>query len=329
MLTRNLHELPKIRDRFSYLYVDRCRIDREAKAIAIHDVMGVTPVPCAGLALLMLGPGATITHAAVLTLADNGCLLVWCGEHGVRFYGAGQGTTRSAANLLYQARLCSRRSTRLLVVRRMYTMRFEEALPDSLTLQQIRGREGVRVRDAYARMSMETGVPWHGRSYNRQHWGGGDPVNRALSAANSCLYGLCHAAIVAAGYSPALGFIHTGKQLSFVYDIADLYKVEMTIPVAFETAAAAPKQLERETRQACRDIFARKRILERVVRDIDHVLQVPPSPDDDPGADFDADPAMPGGLWDPEKGAVEGGVSYGAKEAESEAGGDDLEEDEP
>jgi CRISP-associated protein Cas1 len=325
MLTRNLHELPKVRDRFSYLYVDRCRVDREDKAIAIHDVTGITPVPCAALALLMLGPGATITHAAILTLVDNGCLVVWCGEHGVRFYGAGQGTTRNAANLLHQARLCSRRSTRLLVVRRMYAMRFEESLPDSLTLQQIRGKEGVRVRDAYARMSLETGGAWKGRSYNRGNWGGADPVNRALSSANSCLYGLCHAAIVAAGYSPALGFIHTGKQLSFVYDIADLYKVEMTIPVAFEIAAQAPKNLERETRQACRDIFARKRILERVVRDIDHVLQVPPSPEDDPSTDFDADPAMPGGLWDPEKGTVEGGKAYGTEDGTPEEDGGEEE----
>ncbi len=310
MLTKNLHQLPAVRDRLSYLYVERARIDQEAKAIAIHNVDGVTPVPCAGLALLMLGPGTKITHAAVLALADNGCLVAWCGEQGVRFYAAGTGATRSAERLLHQAALVSRRSTRLKVVRRMYEIRFEEPIPREWTLQQIRGREGVRVRDAYARAALEFGVEWKGRSYKRDSWNKADPVNRALSAGNSCLYGLCHAAIVAAGYSPALGFVHTGKQLSFVYDVADFYKVEMTVPVAFEMAASVQKNLEREVRYALRDVFAKKKLLERVLKDIDTVLQVAPDPDDMPeDMDFDADPARPGELWDPE-GNVSGGKNY-------------------
>jgi CRISP-associated protein Cas1 len=310
MRLTNLHDLPKVRDRLTYLYVERARIDQEAKAIAIHNAEGLTPVPCAGLACLMLGPGSTITHAAVLTLADNGCLVVWCGEEGVRFYSAGVGTTRNADNLLRQAALSSNQRTRLLVVRRLYNMRFEDKLPADLSLQQIRGREGVRVREAYARMSAETGVPWSGRSYNRGNWRDADPVNRALSAGNSCLYGICHAAIVAAGYSPALGFIHIGKQLSFVYDVADLYKADMTVPAAFRAAATVTQHLEREVRRACRDIFAKERLLERIVRDMDYALQVPIPMDSYAPGDFDEDAALPGGLWDPEQGAVSGGTNY-------------------
>lgn len=311
MRIQNLHELPKVRDRISFLYVEHCRVDREEKAIAIHNADGMTPVPCANLALLLLGPGTKITHAAVLTLADNGCLVGWCGEQGVRFYAAGTGITRDAARLLHQAALASRRSTRLKVVRRMYEMRFDETLPADWTLQQVRGREGVRVRDAYAKASLETGVPWQGRSFNRGDWRGADPVNRALSTANSCLYGICHAAIVAAGYSPALGFIHVGKQLSFIYDIADLYKVDMTVPIAFRSAAEGPDNIERRVRYACRDTFARENLLERIVTDMDKALQVAPDPDDLPeDIDYDADAARPGSLWDPEAGAVEGGVNY-------------------
>lgn len=237
MRTKDLHELPKARDRLSYLYIEHCRIDQEAKAIAIHDATGVTPVPCADLAVLMLGPGT-----------------------------------------------------------------------------RIRGREGVRVRDAYARMALQTGIEWRGRSYDRANWRSADPANRALSSASSCLYGICHAAIVAAGYSPALGFIHTGKLLSFVYDIAHLYEVGMTIPVAFETAASTSKNLEREVRMGCRDAFAREEILQRIVREIEHVLEVRTADDDDPNLDFDADPALPGGLWDPDSGETAGGVSYGEQE---------------
>ncbi|MCP4644355.1 MAG: type I-E CRISPR-associated endonuclease Cas1 [bacterium] len=318
MRIKDLHELPKVRDRLSYLYVEHCRIEQEAKAIAIYNEDGVTPVPCASLTVLMVGPGTAITHAAVLALADNGCLVVWCGEQGVRFYAAGQGTTRSAANLLRQASLATRTSTRLQVTRRLYAMRFNEVLDASLTLQQIRGMEGVRVREAYARCSAEAGVQWNGRNYDRGNWRNADPVNRALSAANSCLYGLCHAAIVAAGYSPALGFIHTGKQLSFAYDVADLYKVEMTIPAAFQ-AAAIQQGLESEVRKQCRDVFAEKHLLKRVVKDIDYALQVPLADEDD-DVDYDADPAAPGGLWDPNEGTVSGGTSYAPEDDAAEEG---------
>src|SRR5579875_2210455 len=221
---KDLHTLPKVRDSWSYLYVEHCRVDQEGKAIVLHDAEGRTPVPCAALTLLMLGPGTSITHAAIRTLAENGCLVMWTGEGAVRFYAVGMGETRSARHLLEQARRWADPILRLAVVRRMYSMRFPEPLDDYLSLQQIRGREGIRVREAYARASRATGVPWKGRSYQRDQWGSTDPINRALSAANSCLYGVCHAAIVSAGFSPALGFIHTGKMLSFVYDIADLYK---------------------------------------------------------------------------------------------------------
>jgi CRISPR-associated protein Cas1 len=139
---------------------------------------------------------------------------------------------------------------------------------------------------------------------------------QALSATNSCLYGLCHAAIVAAGYSPALGFIHTGKQLSFVYDVADLYKAELTIPAAFEAAAAGAEAIERRARLKCRDAFAESELLGRVIADIERALKIK-LPEED-SVEFDADPALPGGLWDPEKGIVEGGRNYADEKAGEE-----------
>jgi CRISP-associated protein Cas1 len=306
---KDLHILPKVRDSWSYLYVEHCRIDQEEKAIAIQDAQGTVPVPCASLTLLMVGPGTTVTHAAIRALADNGCMVMWTGEEGVRFYALGMGETRSAGNLLKQARLCSDPELRLQVVRRMYQMRFQETLEDSLTLQQIRGKEGIRVREAYARASRESGVEWAGRSYRSTSWGSADPINRALSCANSCLYGICHAAIVSAGYSSALGFIHTGKMLSFVYDVADLYKVEMTVPLAFQVVVAGTKDLEMRVRRECRDLFHARKLLQRIVPDIDEALKV----ECDLGVfgelDFDSDEALPGGLWDPDTGQVAGGVN--------------------
>jgi CRISPR-associated protein Cas1 len=261
MRVQDLHVLPKFSDGWGYLYVEHCRIDQEARAIAVHDEAGKAPVPCANLALLMLGPGVSITHSAVSVLADHGCLVAWCGEEGVRFYAVGMGETRSATNFLHQARIWANADLHMQVVRRLYQLRFSEEFDRELTLQQIRGMEGVRVRDSYARAARETGVPWSGRSYRRDKWGDGDPVNRALSTANSCLYGICHAAIVSAGFSPALGFIHTGKMLSFVYDVADLYKAEVTIPMAFREAAEGKDGLERRVRRTFRPRRRRSRLV--------------------------------------------------------------------
>ena len=304
----DLRVLPKVRDSLSYLYVEHCRIDQEAKAIALHDERGKTPIPCASLTTLMLGPGTSITHAAVRTLFETGCLVILSGEEGVRFYAQGMGETRSSRSLLTQAMLWSDPGSRMRVVFRLYQMRFKEDLDPSLTLQQVRGKEGIRVRETYARTSRETGVEWKGRSYKRQNWSAADPVNRALSAANSCLYGVCHAAILSAGYSPALGFIHTGKMLSFVYDVADLYKTEISIPAAFQAVADGTEDLESRVRHQCRDLFHEQRLLGRIIADIQRVLVA--REDELPETGLDSDLAMPSGLWDLESGMVQGGVNF-------------------
>jgi CRISPR-associated protein Cas1 len=97
-------------------------------------------------------------------------------------------------------------------------------------------------------------------------------VNRALSTATASLYGICEAAILIAGYSPAIGYIHTGKPLSFVYDIADIFKFETVVPAAFRTVAKGSQSLERDVRIACRDSFRSQRILKRIVPVIDQVI---------------------------------------------------------
>ncbi len=309
----DLHALPKIRDSLSHLYAEHCRIDRHDKSIALQDADGggFTAVPVAALSVLMLGPGTAITHAAVQTLADNNCLVVWCGEENVRFYACGTGGTRSAANLHLQARLVSDPMLRLEVVRRMYLLRFGEPFDKGDTVESLRGKEGFRMREVYAAASRATGVTWERRNYDRASWRDADPANRALSCANSCLYGLCHAAILASGFSPGLGFIHCGKQLSFVYDIADLYKAEVTIPVAFRIARHDPPDLERAVRLECRDQFRKTKLLSRIVPDIQKLLAV----DDDlarnvaaqmaEGFAPDDDPAMPTELWTPDAGTEE------------------------
>ncbi|MCZ7575403.1 MAG: type I-E CRISPR-associated endonuclease Cas1e [Ardenticatenaceae bacterium] len=302
---QDLHQLPKLRDSLSYLYVEHAILDKKDKAVEFIRESGRTLIPVANLSVLLLGPGTSITHAAITTLADSGCSVVWTGQEATRFYAQGMGETRKAHRLLHQARLVSDHALRLQVVERMYRARFDADLPPDLTLSQIRGMEGVRVRQAYAEASRQHGVPWQGRRYDRSKWERSDPVNRALSAANALLNGLCHAAIVSGGYSPGLGFIHTGKQTSFVYDVADLYKVEITIPVAFAAVAASAERVESRVRATCRERFKEVRLLQRILPDIDALLALPSEEEVapiEPDGDLEADSSLPMQLWDPLEG---------------------------
>jgi CRISPR-associated protein Cas1 len=271
---RTLYELPRFSDRWSYLYLEMGRLDVDADGLRFERASGIVLVPVDQLSVVMLGPGTTVTHAAVKALSRNNCLLAWVAQDGIRLYAASVGGTYSARRLIRQARLVADDNKRLEVAWRMYRFRFKEEIPPSITLESIRGMEGIRVRRAYAEASQKYGVPWEGRKYDQNDWSKGDAINRALSAANACLYGVCHAGILSAGYSPALGFIHTGKMLSFVYDVADLYKTELTVPVAFRVTAESPPDLERQIRIECRKAFHEFKLMERLLPDISEVLGV-------------------------------------------------------
>lgn len=304
----DLHLLPKFRDRLSYLYVEHAVVERDQNSICFWNDEGKTQVPIASIALLMLGPGTKISHGAMDVLARNNCLVAWCGEEGVRMYAFATGGTHSSTRVQRQAEFVSDPAKRLEVAYRMYQMRFEEDVAEK-SIEQLRGMEGIRVREGYKRWAGQYGLEWEGRNYDRNKWVGADPPNRALSAATACLYGVCHAAILSLGFSPALGFVHVGKQLSFVYDLADLYKMEMAVPVAFEQAKDGMQDLDRRTRQAMRDRFRDNRFLETVSTDLLSLLGA----EEDETEVYDEDAALPGSLI----GDVQGGTSYG------ERGGDE------
>ena len=267
-----LQELPQIKERVSFLYLERCLINRQDSAITITDERGTVYMPAAALGVVMLGPGTNITHRAIELIGDTGTSVVWVGEHGVRYYAHGRPLTHSSHLLAAQAELVSNTRSRLAVAREMYQLRFPNEDVKGLTMQQLRGREGSRIRSVYRKLSKETGVIWGGREYNPEDYDDSNPINKALSAAHACLYGIAHCVIVALGCSPGLGFIHTGHERSFVYDIADLYKAEITIPVAFAIAAQEPDDIGSVTRKAVRDAISNGRILERMAKDIRRLL---------------------------------------------------------
>lgn len=305
---KNLQELPKLKDSISYLYLEHAVIEQNDTAIVAIQKQGRTPIPIAAMTCLLLGPGTRITHAAIRAICDNGCMAIWCGEHAERFYAAGIGETRSAKNLLTQANACVDPDRHLETVKRMYQIRFSNLKTTGLTLQQLRGMEGIRVRKAYELAAKTTGVRWKKRSYKTEEWEQADPINQALSEANALLYGLCHAAIVSLGYSPGLGFIHTGKQLSFVYDVADLYKVETTIPAAFEAIQKIKQgeEQKKRIRLTCRAYFANTHILSRIAQDLAWIFR------DDATEEMDNFSRV-GSLWDDESETVSGGTNYASR----------------
>jgi CRISP-associated protein Cas1 len=299
-----LQLLPQIRDRMSFLYLEHSIINRQDGAITVTDIRGTVHVPAAGLGVLMLGPGTRITHRAMELIGDAGTSTIWVGENGVRYYAHGRPLTHSASLLIRQAVLVSNVRTRIAVARKMYQMRFPDEDVSVLSMQQLRGREGARVRSVYRQMSNRTSVPWGGREYDPEDYSSGNPVNLALSAAHACLYGVAHSVIVALGCSPGLGFVHTGHERSFVYDVADLYKAEVTIPIAFEVAAEKPEDIGAATRRRVRDSISNGHILEQAVRDIRRLLLG----DDSTANELEANVLY---LWDDKHGAVANAVSYG------------------
>lgn len=275
-----------MKERLSMLFLEKGQLDVLDGAFVLVDKGGVrTHIPVGSVACLMLEPGIRVSHAAVVLASRVGCLLVWVGEAGVRLYAAGQPGGARADRLLYQARLALDEAARLKVVRKMYALRFGEEPPSRRSVEQLRGIEGARVRSMYELMAKRHGVSWKGRNYDHSKWESGDMPNRCLSSATACLYGITEAAVLAAGYAPAIGFIHTGKPQSFVYDIADLFKFETVVPIAFQIAAKNPSQPDASVRHACRNMFRETKLLGKIIPTIEEVLSagellLPESPEE-------------------------------------------------
>ncbi|NNG35429.1 type I-E CRISPR-associated endonuclease Cas1e [Nakamurella aerolata] len=304
-------ELVRASDRISFLYVERGIVHRADSAITVTDSRGTIHVPSAQLACILFGPGCRVTHHAMMLLGDSGTTAVWVGENGVRFYAGGRGLARSTRLLEAQAKLVTNERNRLGVARAMYEMRFPDEDVSSLTMQQLRGREGARVRAIYRAESERTGVAWHRRDYRPDDFDASDEVNKALSAANSALYGVVHSMVVAVGCSPGLGFVHTGGDRAFVHDVADLYKAEITIPAAFDAVAEGVEDVPAYTRRVMRDRVYEQRLLERCIRDIRRLLL-----GDAEFGDIDDEWRDVLMLWDGAARVVAGGVNYSGSEVD-------------
>ncbi|WP_315503264.1 type I-E CRISPR-associated endonuclease Cas1e [Actinomyces radicidentis] len=304
MLPVPVTALPRLEDRMTFLYLEHCVVHREDGAITARNERGTVRVPAASLLAVLLGPGTSVSHQAMVLLGECGTTAVWVGERAVRYYAHGRSLATSTSLLTEQAARVSAPRRRLEVARRMYSMRFGDEDVSGLTMQQLRGREGARVKQIYRQESQRTGVPWDRRDYKVDDFDASSPINQALSAAHAALYGVVHAGIVSLGCSPGLGFVHTGHERSFVYDVADLYKAEVTIPIAFDVVAEGMEDIAGTTRRRVRDAVFRARVLPRTVADIHDLFEVDAS-------DLEVNVVS---LWDYQRNAIQGGANYAGDE---------------
>lgn len=293
-------ELPQIKDRYTFLYLEYCRISRDSSGLYAEDKEGYIYIPVHSFLILLLGPGCTLTHRAAELLSDSGTALVWVGQGGQRFYGYGRSLARNTDLLNCQAKIVSSPRLHIEAVKKMYGMRFPDEDLTGATLQQLRGKEGARMKRVYRQESEKWGVPWSGRNYDMNDFSSSDPINRALSVANTCLYGIAYAVISGMGLSPGLGIIHTGQERSLVYDVADLYKAEITIPLCFQLVAETAEGIEKRVRAALRKRIYESDLITRMVRDLLTIFDLDNTASEDEALC----------LWDGKRGSVSAGILY-------------------
>ena len=269
-----LETLAPAKDRWTPLYLEHGSLEVDDSSVKWIGSDGLLcRIPVATVSALVLGPGTTVTHAAIKACAESNTPVCWTGEESLRFYAFGltPNHTNDMPRLHAEAWADKRRRTQ--IARAMFRLRFPGIEVDDKSVKELRGMEGLRVRTLYAQLGVEHGVTWKGRNYDRQNWDTSDAINKALSAANASLYALCAAVICSLGYVPSLGFVHDAGTLPFVYDVADLYKHLTSIPAAFLAVRQDPKDEGELVRKLLKQRVEEERILQRMPKDLAALFQ--------------------------------------------------------
>ena len=266
-----LNSLAPAKDRWTPVYLEHGRIevdDSAIKWISAKEGEGVCPIPVATVSALVLGPGTTVTHAAVKAAAQCNCPLFWLGEDGLRFYAFGITPNHDNSMARKHAEAWAAPRKRNEVARRMFRYRFPDVPTGGVTIDQLRGMEGKRVKQIYADLGSKYGVTWRGRNYSPSNWNLADNINRAISAATASHYALTATVCLSMGFIPQLGFVHKAGTLPFIYDIADLYKHEVSWPAAFEAIAMDPDDDGTLVRKILKRNVEQTRMLQRAPKEV-------------------------------------------------------------
>jgi CRISPR-associated protein Cas1 len=276
-----LEALAPAKDRWTPLYLEHGRLEVDDSSVKWVGGDGLLcRIPVATVSALILGPGTTITHAAIKACAESNTPICWAGEDSLRFYAFGLAPNHTNDMPRLHAEAWANKRRRTQIARAMFKMRFPDTEVEGKSIKELRGMEGLRVRSLYAKMGLEYGVTWKGRNYDRKNWHVSDNINRALSAANASLYAMCSAVVCSLGYLPSLGFVHAAGTLPFVYDVADLYKHRTSIPAAFMAARQDQTDGGDLARKLLKQRVEEEQLLQRMPKDLAALFQTSvPNPD--------------------------------------------------
>lgn len=268
-----LEALTPAKDRWTPIYLEHGRLEVDDSSIKwIGADRLVYRLPVATLSAVLLGPGTTVTHAAIKACADSNTPVCWIGEDGMRFYAFGITPNHGNSMPRKHAAAWADKKKRVEIARRMFILRFPGIDVQTYSVNELRGMEGLRVRARYAELGQKFGVTWKGRNYDKSNWNLADNINRALSAANASFYALCAAVLCSLGYLPSLGFIHEAGTLPFVYDVADLYKEITTFPAAFQAISQNPDDHGELVRTVLKERVEQEKLLQRIPKDLEELF---------------------------------------------------------
>ncbi len=269
-----LETLTPANERWTPLYLEHGRLEVDDSSVKwIGADRTIFRIPVATVSVLMLGPGTTVTHAAIKACSNSNTPVCWVGEEGMRFYAFGTTPTHANERALHQAATHASKARRAEVARRMFVKRFPDVDVMSKGVEELRGMEGKRVKALYGELGLKYGVSWKGRQYDKSEWDLADNINRSVSAANAALYALTTAVVCSLGYLPQLGFVHQGGTMPFVFDVADLYKHETSLEAAFQTISIKPEADGKEVIQLLKTLIEQQKILRRMPKEIEELLK--------------------------------------------------------
>jgi CRISP-associated protein Cas1 len=269
-----LEALTPVKDRWTPIYLEHGRLEVDDSSIKWIGADGtVYRLPVATLSAVLLGPGTTVTHAAVKACADSNTPVCWIGEDGMRFYAFGITPNHDNSMSRKHAAAWADKKKRTEIARRMFAQRFPGVEVQGYSVAELRGMEGLRVRAKYAELGQQYGVTWKGRNYDKSNWNLADDINRALSAANASLYALCSAVVCSLGYLPSLGFIHDAGTLPFIYDVADLYKEITSFPASFQAVGQYQGSGGDLARMLLKEHVEREKLLQRIPKDLEEFFR--------------------------------------------------------
>lgn len=220
---------------------------------------------------VLLQPGTTVSHDALRLLHRHGTGLVAAGEGGVRYYASMPAGPDRSALARRHALAWADETERLRIARTMYAWRLGEVLPAS-DIAVLRGIEGARMKETYRQLADAYGVAWKGRRYDRSSPTANDLANNAINHASAAVRALAEVAVAVTGAIPQLGFIHEDSGHAFSLDIADIFRDDTLLPLAFgamkQFRPDGQDEIERLVRREARDLFRSGRVIERMIQKV-------------------------------------------------------------